>query len=263
MPTDNWPEPSLQRLADDALALLDAMGWQSAHVLGLSFGGMVAQEMAITRPAACETLTLVCTSAGVGDGAELSYPLHTLLDSSPEERSATMLRLADLRRDSRWLYDSDEGQAVMGFMGNMEAALERAPGAAAGRRWQLAARAQHDTSTRLAGALSAEAGAARTVPTAVFAAVHDGLTPPKAAVALSELLGAADVHGGPVWFEAGHWPNLVREQPKMFAEALVAFVGEGCVPAALWSTSEERKRTIDFERKFQQRENCLDGCAIL
>ena len=261
--TDGWAAPSMKLLAADALALLDALGWESAHVLGLSFGGMVAQEVAISRPSAIQTLTLVCTSAGVGEGVALSYPLHTLLDSSSEERSATMLRLADLRRDSGWVYDSQEGQAVMQFMGGMEAALERTPGALEGRRWQLTARSQHDTGERLPGALLPEAGAARTIPTAVFAAVHDGLTPPQAALALSEILGAADVHGGPIWFEAGHWPNLVREQPKMFAAALEEFTRDGRVSSALWSSSEELKGSIDWGRRFQ-RDNCLDGgCAIL
>ena len=38
-PNISWPEPSMQVLASDALALIDAIGWTSCHVLGLSFGG--------------------------------------------------------------------------------------------------------------------------------------------------------------------------------------------------------------------------------
>ena len=36
--------------AADALAVMDAVGWASARVLGISFGGMVAQELAVAEP---------------------------------------------------------------------------------------------------------------------------------------------------------------------------------------------------------------------
>eukprot|EP00966_Prymnesium_polylepis_P050828 1176979-Prymnesium_polylepis.1 len=46
MPSDDWPDPpAVSVYADDALAILDHLGWQKCHVLGLSFGGMVAQEV--------------------------------------------------------------------------------------------------------------------------------------------------------------------------------------------------------------------------
>jgi 3-oxoadipate enol-lactonase len=51
-------------LADDALALLDALGVDDAHVLGVSLGGMVAQELALAAPQRVRTLTLGCTSCG-------------------------------------------------------------------------------------------------------------------------------------------------------------------------------------------------------
>lgn len=51
-------------LADDALALLDALGLERAHVVGISMGGMVAQELALAAPERVLTLTLGCTYAG-------------------------------------------------------------------------------------------------------------------------------------------------------------------------------------------------------
>ena len=49
------------------------------RVVGVSFGGMVAQELAVTWPERVERLALLCTSPGGAGGA--SYPLHELADS--------------------------------------------------------------------------------------------------------------------------------------------------------------------------------------
>jgi pimeloyl-ACP methyl ester carboxylesterase len=51
-------------LAGDALALLDALAIERAHVFGFSMGGMVAQELALDVPARVATLTLAGTSCG-------------------------------------------------------------------------------------------------------------------------------------------------------------------------------------------------------
>jgi pimeloyl-ACP methyl ester carboxylesterase len=51
-------------LAADALALLDALQIERAHVLGFSLGGMVAQELALTAPQRVATLVLIATTAG-------------------------------------------------------------------------------------------------------------------------------------------------------------------------------------------------------
>lgn len=51
-------------LASDALALLDALEIGTAHVLGISMGGMVAQELALAAPERVRTLILGATSCG-------------------------------------------------------------------------------------------------------------------------------------------------------------------------------------------------------
>lgn len=55
--------------AHDALAVLDAAGFGSAHVLGHSMGGRVAQWMAVLRPEAVISLILAGSGPGAVDGA--------------------------------------------------------------------------------------------------------------------------------------------------------------------------------------------------
>jgi 3-oxoadipate enol-lactonase len=51
-------------MASDAAAVLDAAGIESAHVFGVSMGGMVAQEFALQYPKRVQSLILGCTAAG-------------------------------------------------------------------------------------------------------------------------------------------------------------------------------------------------------
>lgn len=64
---------SISQMAGDAAALIAALGLQSAHVMGISMGGMIAQELALARPDLVRTLTLGCTYCG-GEGSALAGP---------------------------------------------------------------------------------------------------------------------------------------------------------------------------------------------
>ena len=58
---------SLRDMAGDAVAVLDALGIDSAHLVGLSMGGMIAQEIAIHHPQRVASLTLMMTSGHAAD----------------------------------------------------------------------------------------------------------------------------------------------------------------------------------------------------
>src|SRR4029079_19795650 len=95
--------PAPYEMADyaaDAAALLDAVGWDSCRAVGTSFGGMVAQEFAVTWPERVERLSL-SSSSHCGDFA--SSPLHTLADMPPDEAKALGPKLLDGRFTPEYL----------------------------------------------------------------------------------------------------------------------------------------------------------------
>jgi len=62
---------TIAALAEDAARLLEALELESAHVMGISMGGMVAQELALAHPEYVRTLLLGCTYCG-GEGGRLA-----------------------------------------------------------------------------------------------------------------------------------------------------------------------------------------------
>ena len=61
--SDKPTEPfTLEQMADDAIAVLDAAGVETAHVVGASMGGVISQIVAVKYPQRVRSLTLVCTA---------------------------------------------------------------------------------------------------------------------------------------------------------------------------------------------------------
>lgn len=91
------PPYSMDDMAQDAVRVLDAYGLASAHVVGMSLGGMLAQIMALTSPARVSSLT-VLSSTPVGLGTV----------SLPPSSAAYMKHAADGEKVD-W---SDRGQVI-------------------------------------------------------------------------------------------------------------------------------------------------------
>lgn len=80
---------TFSEMGQDGLALLDALGIERAHVLGVSMGGMIAQTMAIEHPERLLSLTSVMSSTGEpGVGASTPEALEALLAPPPSDRQA-------------------------------------------------------------------------------------------------------------------------------------------------------------------------------
>jgi len=191
-------QPVMADFATDATAVLDAVGWDSCVVVGISFGGMVAQELAIRSGDRVERLALLCTSSGGAGGS--SYPLHDLEHLGEVERARALLAVNDTRFDEAWQdAHPDEAAALVELV-----LAARTPMSAK----QLEARRHHDTFDRL-GAIAA--------PTLVAAGRHDGIAPVANAEALVAAIPAARLEV----YEGGH-AFLIQDREAFPAVAAFA-----------------------------------------
>ena len=174
--------------AADALAFADSLAWTSFALLGISFGGMVAQEIAVTAPERIERLVLMCTSSGGPGGS--SYPLHVPRLLPADEEREVVLHLLDSRFDEAWLTDHPFAAAMVRYR-DKQAARPKTGEQVAGERGQLLARAGHDAWDRLARIAC---------PTLVASGRFDVIAPPVNGAAIATQIP----HARFVEFEGGH-----------------------------------------------------------
>jgi 3-oxoadipate enol-lactonase len=196
--------------ARDAVGLLDARGWDRCHLMGVSFGGMVAQEIAIRYPERLDRIVLACTSSG-GAGSP-SYPLHHHLDDTMEQRAERQAKLSDLRKTDAWIAaNPDEYRvAVDGILAGAKVGADE-PGRAEGYRRQLLARAGLDTWDRLPSIRH---------PVLICGGRYDGIAPIANQLNLQRQIPNTRLE----LFEGGH--GFLNEDPRAYERVIAFFRGE-------------------------------------
>jgi 3-oxoadipate enol-lactonase len=205
-------EYRIETMAEDAAGLLRELGIGRAHVLGISMGGMIAQELVLNHPQAVRGLALGCTNCG---------PAHSV---PPGPEMITMLgRVGSLPLEERirqfWLITVTPQFVETGkeFLdGIMELSLATpTPWATFGR--QFLAIQSFDTYDRLPRIQA---------PTLILHGDRDILAPVGNAGVLHGRIGGSQVRIVP---EAGHC--FFWEKPAESAEAIVEFMSSVPAPA--------------------------------
>ncbi|MEX2392913.1 MAG: alpha/beta fold hydrolase, partial [Actinomycetota bacterium] len=95
---------TMQDMTDDVLGIADAFGFDTFHLVGISMGGMISQELALTSSERIRTLTLMATSPGGPESEAMKPEFAAALGiTDPNERLRTVTELtfgAKFRRDN-------------------------------------------------------------------------------------------------------------------------------------------------------------------
>jgi len=193
--------------ADDAAGLLDAIGWDRVRVVGVSFGGMVAQEFMLRHPERVSRLVLCCTSPGGAGGA--SFPFHTIDHLKGEARARHLIPVSDTRHDAAWAAENPEAYAQMIALASVDPYADE-PGRAMGAWRQILARSHHDTWDRL-GRIDC--------PVLVAGGRYDGIALPKTLEGMAARIPGARL----AMFDGGH---LFMIQDRAAYPAMISFLNE-------------------------------------
>ncbi|HEY7454335.1 MAG TPA: alpha/beta hydrolase [Thermoleophilaceae bacterium] len=199
-------------MARDALGLADELGLDSFHLLGVSMGGAISQEIAIQAPERVRTLTLAVTwSAGSTYSRRLSEVWGArVLEVSREQHIDELMLLS---QSEEFFESSDMVEFIRTAMLNNP---HPQPPEAFGR--QLSACGRHETRDRL-GTL--------TMPTHVIGAERDILVPIWKSEEIASLVPGAKLTVLP---QAPHGTSL--ERAEEFNSTVLAFISEAAATSA-------------------------------
>lgn len=208
---------TVPQLAADAAALLDHLGITSAHIVGASLGGMIAQEFALRYPARVRTLTLLCTTAGGSHSPgfdALTERAKELLDLT-EMAPVTPERVQEFALE---LFTPEFLKAPgPGFMA-MVVETAQHPSTLAGAQGQMRAILGHDTYDRLPQIAA---------PTLVMAGADDVMVDAANAPILAERIPGAQLRIYP-----GLRHGFNAEQPELVNAEIMAFLARHATVAA-------------------------------
>jgi pimeloyl-ACP methyl ester carboxylesterase len=138
--SDKPPGPySTRMMANDTLGLMDLLGIEKAHIMGVSMGGMIAQELAINYPQRVMKLVLACTSASQDKTSGDTLEHTKFLRLTPEGQVSAIVGLA---------FDKPLYRFVFGLLARVQIKLVGSSGTV-GIAGQSEACQKHNTLDRL------------------------------------------------------------------------------------------------------------------